>query len=107
MGYKVGLTETARDDLGAAVRFIAVEGNSPEAIVQADYGITLGDKRRRIWDLNLVRAHHAFCLRRRPEVSAWHGAFVPHHKCAAVNPNHQWSRSARLRGQVQIEFLVW
>ncbi len=34
MGYKVGLTETARDDLGAAVRFIAVEGESPEAALR-------------------------------------------------------------------------
>ena len=34
MGYKVGLTETARDDLGAAVRFIAMEGNSPEAALR-------------------------------------------------------------------------
>lgn len=31
MGYKVGLTEAARDDLGAAVRFIAIEGQNPEA----------------------------------------------------------------------------
>ena len=30
MAYKVGLTETAREDLGAAVRFIAVESQSPE-----------------------------------------------------------------------------
>ncbi|MEY2878197.1 MAG: hypothetical protein RLZZ15_577 [Verrucomicrobiota bacterium] len=30
MGYKVGLTEEARADLGGAVRFIAVEGENPE-----------------------------------------------------------------------------
>lgn len=34
MGYKVGLTEEARDDLGAAVRFIAVEGASPDAALR-------------------------------------------------------------------------
>ena len=32
MGYKVGLTEEARDDLGAAVRFIAEQ--SPEAALR-------------------------------------------------------------------------
>ena len=31
MAYKVGLTEEARNDLGAAARFIAVEGGNPEA----------------------------------------------------------------------------
>lgn len=31
MGCKVGLSEEARNDLGAAVRFIAVEGKNPEA----------------------------------------------------------------------------
>lgn len=34
MAYKVGLTETARDDLGAAVSFIAVEGRNPEAALR-------------------------------------------------------------------------
>jgi hypothetical protein len=34
MGYKVGLTEEARDDLGAAVRFIAVEGENPGAALR-------------------------------------------------------------------------
>jgi plasmid stabilization system protein ParE len=34
MGYKVGLTEEARDDLGAAVRFIAVDGKNPEAALR-------------------------------------------------------------------------
>jgi len=34
MDYKVGLTEAARDDLGAAVRFIAVEGENPEAALR-------------------------------------------------------------------------
>lgn len=37
MGYKVGLTEEARDDLGAAVRFIAVEGESPEAALRVGH----------------------------------------------------------------------
>jgi plasmid stabilization system protein ParE len=31
MDYKVGLTEAARNDLSAAVRFIAEEGRQPEA----------------------------------------------------------------------------
>lgn len=34
MAYKVGLTEEARDDLGAAVRFIVAEGGSPEAALR-------------------------------------------------------------------------
>lgn len=34
MDYKVGLTEEARNDLGAAVRFIAVEGQNPEAALR-------------------------------------------------------------------------
>ncbi len=34
MGYKVGLTEEARADLGAAVRFIAVDGAQPEAALR-------------------------------------------------------------------------
>lgn len=34
MGYKVGLTDLARDDLGATVRFIAVEGENPEAALR-------------------------------------------------------------------------
>ncbi len=34
MDYKVGLTEAARDDLGAAVRFIAIEGQNPEAALR-------------------------------------------------------------------------
>jgi plasmid stabilization system protein ParE len=34
MGYKVGLTEEARNDLGAAVRFIAAEGGNPEAALR-------------------------------------------------------------------------
>ena len=34
MGYKVGLTEEARDDLGAAVRFIAIDGKNPEAALR-------------------------------------------------------------------------
>ena len=38
MGYKVGLTEEARDDLGAAVRFIAVEGKNPEAALRLGPG---------------------------------------------------------------------
>lgn len=34
MDYKVGLTEAARHDLGAAVRFIAVDGQNPEAALR-------------------------------------------------------------------------
>ncbi len=34
MDYKVGLTEEARNDLGAAVRFIAEEGRNPEAALR-------------------------------------------------------------------------
>jgi len=34
MGYKVGLTEEARDDLHAAVQFIAVEGQNPDAALR-------------------------------------------------------------------------
>jgi plasmid stabilization system protein ParE len=34
MDYKVGLTEEARQDLGTAVRFIAVEGQNPEAALR-------------------------------------------------------------------------
>ena len=34
MAYKVGLTEEARDDLGAAVRFIVAEGGSPETALR-------------------------------------------------------------------------
>lgn len=37
MGYKVGLTEKARDDLGEAVRFIALEGESPEAALRVGH----------------------------------------------------------------------
>lgn len=38
MAYKVGLIEEARNDLGAAARFIAVEGANPEA------GLRLGNE---------------------------------------------------------------
>ena len=34
MDYKVGLTEKARNDLGAAVRFISEEGRNPEAALR-------------------------------------------------------------------------
>lgn len=34
MGYKVGLTDDARSDLHAAVRFIAVDGQNPEAALR-------------------------------------------------------------------------
>ena len=34
MGYKVGLTEAARNDLGAAVRFIAIDGRNPDAALR-------------------------------------------------------------------------
>jgi toxin ParE1/3/4 len=34
MGYKVGLTDLARDDLGEAVRFIAIEGENPDAALR-------------------------------------------------------------------------
>jgi plasmid stabilization system protein ParE len=41
MDYKVGLTEEARDDLAVAVRFIAVDGQNPEAALRL--GIELLD----------------------------------------------------------------
>jgi hypothetical protein len=34
MGYKVGLTDLARDDLGEAVRLIAIEGENPDAALR-------------------------------------------------------------------------
>jgi plasmid stabilization system protein ParE len=34
MAYKVGLTEEARNDLGEAVRFIAIDGENPEAALR-------------------------------------------------------------------------
>jgi plasmid stabilization system protein ParE len=39
MGYKVGLTDLARDDLGAAVRFIAVEGENPAAALRMGHDL--------------------------------------------------------------------